>query len=216
MDTEHLRFNMIEQQIRPWDVLDPAVLDLLHRVHREDFVPVAHRALAFVDMEIPLGHGAHMLSPKLEARLLQELAIQPTDHILEIGTGSGYFTALLASMGQHVTSVDIEPAHTQAAAKTLANHNIRNVTLAIGDGAHGWGQAHYDVIVLGGSVPQLAPAFEAQLKLGGRLLAIVGDAPAMHAQLITRVTPAACQQVTLFETSVPALQNAPHPQRFVF
>jgi protein-L-isoaspartate(D-aspartate) O-methyltransferase len=119
-------------------------------------------------------------------------------------------------MGQHVTSVDIEPAHTQAAAKTLANHNIRNVTLATGDGAHGWGQAHFDVIVLGGSVPQLAPAFEAQLKLGGRLLAIVGDAPAMHAQLITRVTPAACQQVTLFETSVPALQNAPHPQRFVF
>jgi len=220
-DIERARFNMVEQQIRPWDVLDQDVLDLLFALHREDFVPPQYRNLAFADMEIPLtadaGHGERMLAPKLEARMLQELAVKPTDRILEIGTGSGYMTALLARRAAHVFSVEIVSEFSTQASAKLAARGIRNVTLEIGDGARGWSKhAPYDVIVLTGSTPVLDPALAASLNPGGRLLAIVGEAPVMTAQLVTCEAPGACRSIGLFETCVPSLQNAPQPERFVF
>jgi len=221
VDIEHARFNMVEQQIRPWEVLDQTVLDLLFAVRREEFVPPRYRSLAFVDMEIPLTDravaGECMLAPKLEARMLQELAVKPTDRILEVGTGSGYMTALLAKRGAHVTSIDIVPEFTAAAAAKLKAHGILNVTLETGDAARGWGKrSPYDVIVLTGSVPVLAEEFQASLKPGGRLLAVVGEAPVMVARLLTRAGGGACSTAGLFETCIPALQNAPQPARFVF
>jgi protein-L-isoaspartate(D-aspartate) O-methyltransferase len=221
MDVERARYNMVEQQIRTWEVLDQQVLDLLFTVRREDFVPPQYRSLAFVDMEIPLTDNAHsgerMLAPKLEARMVQELAIKPTDRILEIGTGSGYLTALLAKRGAHVTSVEINLALSAAAAARLAAHGITNVTLEVGDGARGWSkQAPYDVIVLTGSEPVLAEEFQRSLNPGGRLLAVVGEAPVMEALLTTYTGEGAVATVALFETCIPALKNAPQPERFVF
>ena len=220
-ELERARFNMVEQQIRTWEVLDQQVLDLFFAVRREDFAPPQYRSLAFVDMEIPLKDNAapdeHMLPPKLEARMVQELAIKPTDRILEVGTGSGYMTALLAKRGAHVTSVEINAEFSAAAHKKLLANGITNVTLEIGDAARGWSsKAPYDVIVLTGSVPVLAEEFERSLKAGGRLLAIVGEAPVMEALLITRVGDGAPAKVTLFETCVATLRNAPQPARFVF
>jgi len=217
MDIEQARYNMVEQQIRPWDVLNQAVLDLLSRVRREDYVPAAHQALAFVDMEIPLGHGQTMWTPKLEARALQELAIRPTDRVLEIGTGSGYFTALLASQAAAVVSVDIVPEFTAAATQKLRAHGFENVALHPGDGARDWpDEAGFDVIVLTGSTPLLSEAFRRRLHVGGRLFAVVGEAPVMQAQLVTCTAPGAVRSVTLFETCVAPLLNAPHPAAFVF
>lgn len=168
MDFEHARFNMVEQQIRPWDVLDQRVLDLLLRVRREDYVPEAYRALAFADLEIPLGHGEKMLQPKLEARMLQELTLKETDRILEVGTGSGYMTALLASLSQHVCSVEIIPEFSASAGARLAAHAIANLTLEVGDAARGWDKhGPYDAIVLTASVPILPEAFQNSLKPGG-------------------------------------------------
>ena len=216
-DVERARFNMVEQQIRPWDVLDPAVLDLLMRVHREDFVPPQHRSLAFADLEIPLGHGETMLAPKLEARMLQELDLRPEDAVLEVGTGSGYMTALLAGLARHVYSVDLVPEFTREAAPRLAAAGIRNVTLETGDAARGWDKhGPYDAIVLTGSVPVLAENFQQSLKPGGRLLAVVGSAPVMQARLITCAGNNAFRSVTLFETCIAPLKNAPQLQRFVF
>jgi protein-L-isoaspartate(D-aspartate) O-methyltransferase len=215
MDVEKARFNMVEQQIRPWDVLDQQVLDLLFRLHREDYVPESYRSLAFADMEIPLGHGEKMLQPKLEARMLQELAIKSTDRILEIGTGSGYMTALLASCGKHVYSVDIVPDFTRSAAARLAAHGIGNVTLETGDAARGWDKhAPYDVMT--GSVPVLPEAFQKSLAPGGRLIAVVGEPPVMEAQLVTYVSAGAYNAVSLFETCIAPLKNALQPERFVF
>jgi len=174
MNLEQLRFNMIEQQIRPWDVLDPKVLDLLKVVRREQFVPAESKALAFVDVDVPLGHGVAMWQPKLEARAVQALDIQPTDNVLEIGTGSGHLTALLARLAGQVTSVEIVPELSTAASRNLATHHISNVTLQ------------------------------------------VGDAPAMQAQLTTRVAADKFETKVLFETAVAPLQNATQPQRFVF
>lgn len=217
MNIEQARFNMVEQQIRPWDVLDPTVLDLLHKIHREDFVPSEHAALAFVDMEIPLGGGEAMWTPKLEARVLQELAIRPLDRALEVGTGSGYLTALLAQQAAEVVSVDILPALTERAAAKLQAHGITNVQLHTGDAASGWPDAtRFDVIVLTGSTPLLADAFRHSLRTGGRLFAIIGEGPTMAAQLITCTAPGAFRSETLFETHVKSLVNAPHPTRFVF
>ena len=217
MDFEQARFNMVEQQIRTWEVLDQAVLDCLFRIRREEFVPSQYRSLAFIDMEIPLGHGEVMLAPKLEARLVQEAALRPTDSILEVGTGSGYMTALLASLGRHVYSVDIIAEFTASAGANLAAHAITNVTLETGDAARGWPQhAPYDVIVLTGSVPHLAPEFERSLAPGGRLIAIVGDEPVMTARRIRRVSESAFSREGLFETCIKALRNAPQPERFVF
>lgn len=217
MDMEQARYNMVEQQIRPWDVLNQDVLDLLSKVRREDFVPDAHQALAFVDMEIPLGHGQAMWTPKLEARALQELAIRPIDRVLEVGSGSGYLTALLASQAAEVVSVDILPEFTAEATRKLRAHGFDNVTLHTGDAACDWpDEAGFDVIVLTGSTPLLSDAWLRRLRVGGRLFVVTGEAPVMHAQLITRTAPGATRSVTLFETCVTALTNAPRPAAFVF
>ncbi len=217
MDMERARYNMVEQQIRPWDVLNQDILDLLFKVRREDFVPEAHRALAFVDMEIPLGHGQAMWTPKLEARVIQELAIRPTDRVLEIGTGSGYLTALLASEATDVVSVDIVTEFTTAATDKLRAHGFNNIVLHSGDAARDWpDEAGFDVIVLTGSTPLLSDAYRRRLRVGGRLFAIVGEAPVMQAQLVTCTAPGATRSVVLFETSVAPLLNAPHPAAFVF
>jgi protein-L-isoaspartate(D-aspartate) O-methyltransferase len=217
MDFEQARFNMVEQQIRPWDVLDQRVLDLLLRVRREDYVPQQYRALAFADMEIPLGHGEHMLAPRMEARMLQELALRPSDKVLEVGTGSGYMTALLASLASHVYSVDIVAEFTQTAGARLSAHGIANVTLETGDAARGWDRhAPYDAIVLTGSVPVLADAFPKSLQTGGRLIAVIGEPPVMEAQLITCAAAGAYGTTGLFETCIAALKNAPQPAKFVF
>jgi protein-L-isoaspartate(D-aspartate) O-methyltransferase len=217
MDIERARFNMIESQIRTWEVLDQQVLDLLAVVKREEFVPDQYRPLAFVDMEIPLGHGEVMLAPKLEARLLQELTLRRSDKVLEIGTGSGYMTALLASLAEHVYSVEVYPEFSAAAAARLHKQGLENVTLEVGDGARGWTRhAPYDAILLTGSVPIVPPALRAQLRAGGRLLVVVGDAPVMTASLITCVTEGVYNETGLFETCIRPLQHAVQPERFVF
>lgn len=216
MDLEQARFNMIEQQIRPWDVLDETILSLLARVKREDYVPEAYSAMAFMDIEIPLGHGETMLSPKVEARLVQELKLKSSDKVLEVGTGSGHMTALLASLAKHVHSVEIVPEF-KAAAQKLAAHGFTNITLEVGDAARGWAvHAPYDAIVLTGSEPVLADEFLAQLKPGGRLIAFVGTAPAMAARRIQLIEPGVQVSQDLFETSVRALRNAPQAAQFVF
>ncbi len=221
MDLEQTRYNMVEQQIRPWDVLDQKVLNLLFELRREEFVPAVYRSLAFVDMEIPLGHGEVMLAPKMEARILQELQIKKTDRILEVGSGSGYLTALLARQGEHVYSVEIVPELKAMAEKNLQAHGISNVTLEQGDSAHGWpGHGPYDVIVLTGSTPVLPETFQNSLKTGGRMFAVVGDAPVMEAVLVTCVAQekeaGVYNTVSLFETCIPLLKNAQQPKRFVF
>jgi protein-L-isoaspartate(D-aspartate) O-methyltransferase len=217
MDIEQARYNMVEQQIRTWEVLDQNVLDLLFRLKREDFVPPIYRALAFVDMEIPLGQGEKMLQPKQEARIVQELALKKTDRILEVGTGSGYMTALLAALGAHVYSVDIVPEFVRAAAEKLAGHGIRNASVEQGDAARGWAaNGPYDVIVLTASTPILPQAFQENLNVGGRLFAIVGEPPVMEARLVTRRGGDAYNSTSLFETCVAPLKNALQPERFVF
>ena len=221
MDIEQSRFNMVEQQIRPWEVLDQEVLKLLFELRREEFVPAAYRSLAFVDMEIPLGYGEAMLAPKFEARILQELQVRETDRILEIGSGSGYLTALLARKGGHVYTVEIVPELKAMAEKNLDSHGIRNVTLELGDASLGWSShAPYDVIVLTGSTPVLPAAFTKSLKPGGRLFAVVGDAPVMQAVLANRVSQEgemdAYNTVGLFETCIAPLKNAKQPERFTF
>ncbi len=217
MNFEQARFNMVEQQIRTWEVLDQDVLDLLYVVRREEFVPSTCRDLAFFDLEIPIGEGQRMWQPKMEARVLQELAVHKTDRVLEIGTGTGYFTALLARRAHHVFSVEINPSLKELGARALKAHDIDNVTLELGDAAQGWSQhGPYDVIVLTGSTPVLAEGFLDQLKSGGRLFAIVGDAPVMSARLITCTIPGSYVSTDLFETSFPALINAPQPERFKF
>jgi protein-L-isoaspartate(D-aspartate) O-methyltransferase len=215
-DVERARFNMVEQQIRTWEVLDPEVLDLLFTVKREEYVPPAYRSLAFADLEIPLGDGQRMWTPKLEARVLQALAVQPDQHVLEIGTGSGYFTALLAARGARVTSVEIAAGRAAAARANLVRHGFERVRVEVGDGARGFGRDAYDVIVLTGSTPVLPDAFAAQLAAGGRLFAIVGEAPVMAARLERRDADGRTSAAILFETVVPPLVNAAQPERFAF
>ncbi len=215
MNLDRARYNMIEQQIRPWEVLDQRVLELLSTVPREDFVPPAYRNLAFADINIALGEGQVMMPPKVEARILQALNLKEDETVLEVGTGSGYVTALLASLAKQVISVDINPEMTRQAGEKLTRHGISNVTLETGDAAQGWDtQAPYDVIVITGSLPLLPDTFKQALKVGGRLLAIVGDSPVMSVVLITRVGESEWAQETLFETDLPALINAPQPERF--
>ena len=215
-NVEQVRFNMIEQQIRPCDVLEGRILELLKQVRREHFVPADKKELAFVDMAVPLGFGAYMWEPKLEARTVQELRLKRSDKVLEIGTGSGYLTALLSALAGHVTSVEIVPELSAAAKQNLAAYQRNNITLGIGDAAHGWPSATYDVIVLTGSTPVLPPVFQNSLNIGGRLFAIVGDAPLMEVQLITRIAPDTFETVNIMETCVAPLQNAEQPKRFVF
>jgi protein-L-isoaspartate(D-aspartate) O-methyltransferase len=218
MDLEQARMNMVEQQIRTWEVLDQDVLDLLYVVPREEFVPPQYQALAFSDLQIPLGEAnQRMWEPKLEARVLQELMVSKADRVLEVGTGSGYLAALLAHRAAHVYSVEINPKLAAFARGNLERHGANNVTLEEGDAAHGWARhAPYQVIVLTGSTPVLPVAFVEQLEVGGRLFAIVGEAPAMSARLITRTAADACHTVDLFETVVAPLANAEQPARFRF
>jgi len=217
MNIEQARFNMIEQQIRPWEVLDPQVLDLLFVVKREDFVPAAYRNLAFADMEIPLGSGQVMLAPRVEARLLQELSIKKTDKVLEIGTGSGYMAALLAARADHVVTVESRPELADFARQNLERAGISNVTIELADGSNG-SAAHgpYDAIIVSGSVPELPAALLKQLRVGGRLAVIVGEAPVMEAQLITCTADGIYNTVNLFETVVPALDGTSAKDGFAF
>ncbi|MET0442232.1 MAG: protein-L-isoaspartate O-methyltransferase [Casimicrobiaceae bacterium] len=215
-NVEQARFNMVEQQIRTWEVLDKRVLDLLFTVRREEFVPPQYRAIAFADLELPLGNGASMWTPKVEARALQELKLARTDQVLEIGTGSGYFAALLASEAAGVRSVEIDNGLAASAAARLARAGFGNVRVETGDGARGWGADLYDAIVLTGSTPILPERFFEQLKPGGRLFAIVGDAPAMTARLVRLATPGSRVVTDLFETVITPLFNAAQPARFEF
>lgn len=217
MNLEQARFNMVEQQIRTWEVLDQAVLDLLYAVPREEFVPAAFRKLAFVDMEIPLGEGEAMMAPKMEARVVQELALRKTDRVLEVGTGSGYLTALLARCAAHVLSLEIRPALAAFGRDNLERLGADNITLEIADGAQGDAKrAPYDAIVLTGSTPVLPAALREQLAPGGRLFAVVGEPPAMVARLVTCTAPGAYGTVALFDTVLAPLVNAQHPPRFKF
>ena len=217
MNIEQARFNMIEQQIRPWEVLDPQVLDLLFVVKREDFVPAAYRNLAFADMEIPLGEGQVMLAPRVEARLLQELAVRKSDRILEIGTGSGYMAALLAARGEHVVSLEVRPALADAARTNLQRAGVANVSVETADGSRGWPQrAPFDVIVVSGAVAEIPQELLKQLRVGGRLAAVVGSAPVMEAQLVTCVADGVFNTVNLFETVVPTLDGAAAKPGFAF
>jgi len=216
MDFEQARFNMVEQQIRTWSVLDQGVLDLLFAVHREDFVPPAYKALAFADLEIPLGDGERMWTPKMEARVLQELDLKEGESVLEIGTGSGYLTALLSKRAGEVVSVELNPRLLAEARTRLAAAGIRNARIERGDGARGFGNEAYDAIVLTGSTPVLADSWVKQLKPGGRLFAVIGDPPVMTARLVRWTAPGAITHEDLFETVLLPLRNAPQPVRFVF
>jgi len=216
MDIEQARFNMVEQQIRTWEVLDQEVLDLLFAVRREEFVPAAYRTLAFADLEIPLPGGQRMWTPKMEARVLQELRLMPGETVLEIGTGSGYLSALMASRDALVTSVEIDPGLSVEAKQKLARAGLRQVELAVGDGARGWGAKAYDAIVLTGSTPILPDTFVRQLRPGGRIFAVVGEAPAMAARMVRWVAPGSVTEQDLFETVIEPLRNAAAPSRFRF
>jgi protein-L-isoaspartate(D-aspartate) O-methyltransferase len=217
IDFERARYNMVEQQIRPWDVLDQDILDLLYVVPREEFVPQAYKALAFTDMEIPIGEGERMWAPRLEARVVQELAVRKSDRVLEVGTGSGYLCALLAHRAAHVYSVEIRPALAAFGKVNVERHGVDNVTLAVGDGARGYSQwAPYDVIVLTGSTPLVPQSLLDQLAPGGRLFAVAGDAPIMSARIVTCVVPGGFRTTELFETVLAPLVNAAQPSRFKF
>ncbi len=215
------RFNMIEQQIRTWEVLDPVVLALLDEVPRENFVAASQAGLAFADVELPIGYGQTMLSPKLEGRILQALAVKKTDKVLVIGTGSGYLTALLASLAAHVDAIEINPALSDIAKTRLQQQNINNVTLVVGDGVNGFASnsaysGPYDVIVFTGSL-QLRPiAAEKMLNMGGRLFVVTGEMPIMQANLAQRISEDAFRHDTLFETCLPPLINAPQAAKFEF
>ncbi len=222
MNLEQARTNMVEQQIRTWEVLDQDVLDLLYVVPREEFVPQQHRALAFSDMQIPLAipgarPGERMWEPKLEARIVQELSVHKTDRVLEVGTGSGYLTALLAHRAAQVVSVEIDPKLAEFGRGNLESHGVDNVVLEVGDAARGWPKhAPYQVIVLTGSTPVLPSAFLAQLDVGGRLFAVVGEPPVMKARLVTCTAPGAYNPIDLFETVLAPLANCERPSRFRF
>ncbi len=218
MNLEQARFNMVEQQIRTWEVLDQDVLDLLYLVPREEFVPPQHRSLAFSDIHLPLGEDESMWEPRMEARVLQELTVRKsTDRVLEVGTGSGYLTALLAHRAAHVYSVEVKPALAEFGRRNLERHGAENITLELGDAARGWSRhAPYEVIVLTGSSPLLPRAFLEQLVVGGRLFAVTGEAPAMSARLVVCTAPGAYHSTDLFETVIAPLVNAEQPSRFRF
>ena len=217
MNVEQARINMIEHQIRPWEVLDQEVLDLLYAVKREDFVPAAYRMLAFSDLETPIGQGESMWPPKLEGRVLQALAVKNTDTVLEIGTGSGYFTALLARRAQHVYSVEIRPELKASGEANLRRAGVANATVELGDGARGWSKhAPYDIIVLTGSTPELPQALLQQMKPGARLFAVVGGPPVMAARLVSCTGEGVYSSIDLLETQIAPLTNALEGARFSF
>lgn len=217
MNVEQARFNMIEQQIRPWEVLDADVLALLAVVKREDFVPLAHKSLAFVDMEIPLGQGQCMLAPRVEARMVQDAAIQKTDKVLEIGAGSGYVTALMAHQAQRVIALEINPELAKMARENLQKAGISNAEVRVFDGAVGTpAESPFDVILLSGSVAEVPPALLACLKVGGRLVAIVGSEPVMRATVVTRTGETDYTTTQPWDTVAPRLSGFPEPSSFQF
>jgi protein-L-isoaspartate(D-aspartate) O-methyltransferase len=223
LSLDRARFNMIEQQVRPWEVLDPAVLELLDRVRRDQFVPPAQKALAYVDMELPLGHGADqvMLAPRVQARMVQDLALKATDKVLEIGTGSGYTTALLASLAQRVVSLEIDDAIASAARKNLQQAGITNAEVRVADAAaNGFAacaaEGPWDAILVAGSVAEVPAGLLALLAKGGRLIAIVGHEPVMRATVVTRVDDAGFSTQQPWDTIAPRLRNFAEPSRFSF
>lgn len=217
MNFEQARFNMVEQQIRTWEVFDQDVLDLLMAVRREDFVPEAYRNLAFADIEVPIGCGQSMLRPVIEAKIMQALKVKRSDSVLEIGAGSGYFAALLAARAEWVRTVDIEPQLVKLAAENLERYGVQNVGVKEADGAHGLPcRAPYDVIVYSGGLPVIPHDVLEQLKVGGRLFAFVGEAPVMKARLVTCVAKGEYRTEDVIETVVPALQNTQQKDGFTF
>jgi protein-L-isoaspartate(D-aspartate) O-methyltransferase len=217
MNIEQARFNMIEQQIRPWDVLDQSVLSLLAIVKREDFVPPQHKAMAFVDTEVPLPGGQSMLSPKVEARFLQELEVHKHERVLEVGAGSGYMAALLGHKGQNVVTLEILPELASFARANLVRAGLMNVTVRQADGSRGLPEeGPFDIIMLSGSVPDVPPGLLAQLKVGGRLAAVVGQQPIMRGMLFTRGANDDFSSISLFDTVAPRLLGFEEPSRFSF
>ena len=217
MNVAQARFNMIEQQIRPWNVLDAHVLDLLQTVAREEFVPASYKSLAFADLEIPLPGGESMLAPRLEARLLQDLGVQPHESVLEVGVGSGFMAALLAHRARAVLSVELQPELVAMARANLTKAGVRNVTVRQEDGAQlSAAEGQFDAIVLSGSVTQLPMALMQRLTVGGRLIAIVGDEPAMRAALVLRVSQTEFRTTYPWDANAPRLHNFPEPSRFQF
>ena len=217
MNFEQARFNMVEQQIRPWEVLDQDVLDLLMTVKREEFVPAAYRDLAFTEVEIPIGCGQVMLKPVIEGKVLQALRLGKSDSVLEVGTGSGYFAALLAARTEWVRTIEIEPELVKLASANLARNGVENVVVVQGDGIGGWAErAPYDVIVVSGGLPFVPQALLEQLKVGGRLFAFVGEAPVMKARLVTCEAEGRFRTEDIFETVVPMLKDAPQRDGFSF
>ncbi|HEY8586906.1 MAG TPA: protein-L-isoaspartate O-methyltransferase [Rhodanobacter sp.] len=217
MNIEQARLNMVENQVRPWEVLDARVLDVISRVRREEFVAPQHRQLAFADMCLPLGHGEVMMKPVVEGRVLQALELLSTDHVLEIGTGSGYLTACLAALSAHVSSVDIHADFTGAAAQRLQQAGVTNVTLATGEAVDAWQpDGLFDALVVTGAVHMIPPRWLGWLKPGGRALVIHGQSPAQQATLLTHEAAGRCREENLFETDLPYLVHAEPQPRFVF
>lgn len=215
MNIEQARFNMIEQQIRPWNVLAQDILDLLTVVKREEFVPAAYRGMAFFDTDIPLPGGENMLAPKVEARILQEANVKKHEQVLEIGAGSGYMAALLAYKARHVTTVEIDPDLKALAEKNLSTNGVSNVSVELGNGAQGW-TGEYDVIIISGALASLPQAFLQQIKVGGRILAIIGEAPVMTLQVITRTSEQVYDTVNVFELMAKPLHAAAPVSHFTF
>jgi protein-L-isoaspartate(D-aspartate) O-methyltransferase len=216
LDLAAARRQMIEQQVRAWEVLDLDVLAVMERVPREEFVPPAYRELAFADICVPLGHGQTMLAPKLEGRILQSLAIEPDDSVLEVGTGSGFFAACLGGLGRRVRSLEIYPDLAEAARASLLRTGVHNVAVEVMNAMTLAERDQYDAIALTGSLPVYDPRFEQALAVGGRLFVVVGQGPVMEARLVTRVAPAEWRSESLFETVVDPLIHAPEPPKFVF
>ena len=217
MNFEKARFNMVEQQIRPWEVLDFDVLDLLMSVRREEFVPEAYKSLALSEAEIPLGHGASMLIPVIEGKILQAIQVKRSDKVLEVGAGSGYFAALLAARADWVRTVEIDPALVTMAHENLKRYGVENVIVEEGDAVRGWpSNAPYDLIVVSGGVPFIPETLLQQLKVGGRLFAFVGEPQLMTATLVTQVSEGNFRTESLFENAVPMMRNAPQKSQFKF
>lgn len=217
MNFEKARFNMVEQQIRPWEVLDFGVLDVLMSVRREEFVPEAYKSLALSEAEIPLGHGASMLIPVIEGKILQAIQVKRSDKVLEVGAGSGYFAALLAARADWVRTVEIEPALVTMAHENLKRYGVENVIVEEGDAIRGWpGNAPYDLIVVSGGVPFIPETLLQQIKVGGRLFAFVGEPQLMTATLVTQVSEGNFRTESLFENAVPMMRNAPQKSQFKF
>ena len=217
MNFDQARFNMVEQQIRPWEVLDERVLELLEKTHREDFVPVRYRKMAFSDIAIPLDHDQAMMKPVVEGRLLQALEVKPDETVLEIGSGSGFITACLAQLAKHVVSVDVYEQFTNEVAAKLKDKDIHNVELETGNAMTGWQpeQAH-DVLVVSGSVASIPDHFRGWVNPGGRIFIVCGDEPAMEAMLLTKLNATDWREESLFETNLPRLIGAENPPEFEF